>query len=143
MNEEAIAFALSLLAAPRGAEPGAAAARDEALRALLAAPEATHPRLLALAGGSHPPPLVLLALARFGRKDSVPALAAALAEGDAPTAVIAARALALHPAPAARLALERVARGEGFAAQTAARMLAQEAVGEDDDDSSGYRGGGC
>jgi HEAT repeat protein len=92
--------------APRGGGPGALAARDQALSVLLSAPDQVHPRLLELALGPHPPPLILLALAVFGRDDSVPVLAARLREGDAPTAVIAAEALGRHPAPAARAALE-------------------------------------
>jgi HEAT repeat protein len=106
MTADPVEGALAVLAAPRGGGPGALVARDAALAVLLAAPDSAHLRLLELAGGAHPPPLVLLALAAFGRADSVPVLAAALRGGDAPTVVIAAEALARHPAPAARTALE-------------------------------------
>ena len=106
-QQEEIDFALQLLVAPRGGEPGAVAARDEAMRTLMAAPGLAQPRLLELAAGSHPPPLILLALARLGQAEAVPALESALLEGDGPTSVIAAQALAQHPSPAAGEALER------------------------------------
>jgi hypothetical protein len=125
---EDVKFALQLLAAPRGGEPGAVAARDEAMRILLAAPDIAHPQLMAMATGSHPPPLILLALARFGRMESLPLLQSAFLSGDAPTAVMAAQALAQHPSAAARQMLEEALQGHSDQlALAAAHGLAQQA----------------
>ncbi len=106
-----MAEALAMLCAPRGGGPGADAARDAALGTLLAAPDTAYPRLLALAAGHHPPPLILLALAAFGRDESIEILAHALHGGDAPTAALAAEALARHAQPGARRALEAALLG--------------------------------
>jgi HEAT repeat protein len=81
--------------------------REAALQYLLQHADEAHPRLLEWADRAEPPVLVLLALARFGRPESVPVLERALANASDPTTVIAAQALAEHPAPAAREALER------------------------------------
>lgn len=125
-QQEEIDFAIQLLVAPRGGEPGAVAARDEAMRTLMAAPNLAQPRLLELAAGRHPPPLILLALARLGHAGAVPALESALLEGDAPTAVTAAQALAQHPSATAREALERaIKRDSDQIVLAAARGLAQ------------------
>jgi hypothetical protein len=97
--------ALAMLLRPSG-DAGAARERAEALEELLAHADEAHPRLLALAGAESPPTLVLAALPRFGRADSVPVLEQALRRGPAPTTVVAASALAEHPAVGAREALE-------------------------------------
>src|SRR5262249_32943381 len=83
--------------------------RGEALDYLLdpAHADEAHARLLDLAAGNDPSVHVLLALPRFGRKESVPVLEALLTAAPEPTAVIAAQALGQHPDPAARAALER------------------------------------
>lgn len=81
--------------------------REEALAFLLEHADQAHPRLLAAAAAPNPAPLVLLALPRFARSESVPVLERALRGGPDPTTVIAAQALAEHPLPDAREALER------------------------------------
>lgn len=123
MSDAAVEEALAMLAAPRGAGPGAMSARDAALAVLLNSPDIAHPRLLAMAEGMHPPPLILLTLAAFSRPESVPVLTAALRNGDAPTSVTAADALARHRLDAARAALEAALAG------TAAQVTMAAAAG--------------
>lgn len=89
------------------ADPAYGRMRAEALDYLLAHADEAHPRLLELATPTDPAALVLLALPRFGRPESVPALERALRHAPDPTTVIAAQALAEHAAPSARAALER------------------------------------
>lgn len=100
-----------MLRAPRGGGPGADAARAAAFDTLLGAPERAYPRLLALAVGHHPPPLILRALAAFEREESIPVLTLALHGGDAPTAILAADVLARHRQPRAWEALEAALLG--------------------------------
>src|SRR5215207_8094102 len=78
-----------------------------ALQQLLAAPEAAHPRLLALVGltGQPNPVTVIAALPQFGRAESVPVLAELLAGGRDNVRLAAADALARHPLAAAGAAL--------------------------------------
>jgi HEAT repeat protein len=117
--------ALAMLLRPSG-DAGAARERAEALEELLAHADEAHPRLVALAGAESPPALVLAALPRFGRGESVPVLEQALRRGPAPTTVVAATALAEHPAVGAREALERAL--EDSQAQVVAS--AADALGE-------------
>jgi HEAT repeat protein len=126
MSQDELEEALAMLAAPRGGGPGPNAARDAALGVLQAHPDLAHPRLLAMAKAGHPPPLILLALATFGRAESIPVLARALRDGDAPTTVIAGDALARHRLPEARATLEAALTGtSGQTAMAAAVGLAQ------------------
>jgi HEAT repeat protein len=130
MITDVVEEALAVLTAPRGAGPGPDAARDAAFDVLLAAPEIAHPKLLAIAATDHPPPLILLVLAAFGRLDSIPVLATALRDGDAPTSVVAASALARHRLPTAQAALEAALQGTSAQVAIAAAMgLAQRGDG--------------
>jgi HEAT repeat protein len=79
----------------------------EALAWLLAHGDAAHARLLALCEVDEPPGVLLEALPRFARAESVPVLERALRGASDPTTVVAAQALAAHPAALAREALER------------------------------------
>ncbi len=104
---EEIDSAITELSVPRG-DPGDRATRASALEFLLSQAEAAHPRLMAAldpkAGGST---AVVLALAQFGRPDSVPLLESILRNAPTTSASTAARALAAHPLPAAYQALLR------------------------------------
>lgn len=100
-----IEIAIDELSVPRG-DPGDVQTRDSALEFLLTHADRAHPRLLAAvdptSGG--PAPLVL-ALARFGRPESVPVLNSILRNAADTRASIAARALAEHPLATALEAL--------------------------------------
>lgn len=80
--------------------------RELALAYLLEHAEEAHPRLLGLAEGDSPPVMVLAALPRFGRIESVRVLEKALRTAPDATTVVASQALAQHPRPEARAALE-------------------------------------
>jgi HEAT repeat protein len=97
--------ALAELARPSG-DAAAGLRRGAALQTLLEHGDEAHRRLLELAGGDDPPSLVLLALPRFARPESVAVLERALRAAPAPTTVLAAQALAQHPARAALAALQ-------------------------------------
>jgi hypothetical protein len=125
VSEETVDEALAVLMAPRGG-PAAQATRDAALGVLLSDPGIAHPKLLALAQGTHPPPLLLLALAEFGRPESIEVLTRALCEGDAPTQVTAAEALARHPLRAT--ALPGLQRALDSAREPATRTRIDDAI---------------
>jgi HEAT repeat protein len=96
---------LAILLRPSG-DAGAGVMRREALDTLLEHADEAHPRLLALVASGAPPPLALMALAEFGRPESVPVLERLLHEADDPTTAVAAAALGEHPADEALRALE-------------------------------------
>jgi HEAT repeat protein len=96
---------LQTLMNPSGDRPFQAYKRA-ALDWLVAHADEAHPRLLALCQGDDPPPVILDALPRFGRVESVPVLARALRHASDPTTVVAAQALGQHPRPEALAALE-------------------------------------
>jgi hypothetical protein len=108
---EAIDRAIAELARPSG-DAAAGRRRGAALETLLAHAEEAHARLLELAGTDDPPSLVLLALPRFGRPDSVPVLERALRTAPAPATVVAAQALAEHPDTTAGSALRDALRDD-------------------------------
>jgi HEAT repeat protein len=104
--EKEIDEAIRMLLDPHGGR-GHNHAKGEAFEVLETQPELATRRLLTLAGDSDPPVVVLLALGRLGREESIGAIARALESASDPTTVIAAQALAEHPSPRALRALQK------------------------------------
>jgi HEAT repeat protein len=113
---------IALLELPLGGDPDQRE-KERAAEWLLTHAARTYPELLARARDGRAGPATVELLGRFGRADSVPALAALLEGGDDLHGLAAARALAGHPGPEALAALRQVLRSGGDGAVLAADAL--------------------
>jgi hypothetical protein len=122
VTDDELESRIALLELPLGAGPDVREAERSA-EWLLDHADRAYPELLARARDGRAGPAAVELLGRFGRADSVPALAALLVDDDDPRGLAAARALAGQPGPEALAALRGALRAGGGRAVLAADAL--------------------
>jgi HEAT repeats len=112
---------IAMLELPLGGDPDVRE-RERAAEWMLEHADRAYPELLERARLGHAGPAAIELLARFGRPDSIPVLAALLDQLD-PQGFAASRALAAQPEPDALVALREALRSGGDRAVLAADAL--------------------